>query len=224
MADVCYRRACCYRMLFDVPSSLCYLHCTIFITPSLYVIGSIAFGRRGCCCARYCCHIATIWTAINVLARSSQSGVLIPCSFQHSCSRYRLVIIKVIFEFVSNLTREQIPLEAKARNWSGSSFQVEHKTVWVKSWKWKAGSEKLEMMVAGCYFWLVRGCQETGIFQQDLPVPSHKLTSNHRVCITVNHNTADQGPCSLDWWRYQPMWRRRMTEHAPAATRVAIAF
>jgi hypothetical protein len=39
-----------------------------------------------------------------------------------------------------------------------------------------------------------------------------------------NHHVTDQDSCSLDWRRYQPMWRRRMTGRALAATKVAIAF
>ena len=30
-------------------------------------------------------------------------------------------------------------------------------------------------MVAGCHFWLVGGCRETGIFRHDPPLLSHKL-------------------------------------------------
>ena len=36
------------------------LHCAILTTPSLYIVGSIAFGRRGTCYTRYRCHVPTI--------------------------------------------------------------------------------------------------------------------------------------------------------------------
>jgi hypothetical protein len=39
-----------------VRSLMCYLYCAIFITLLLYVVGSIAFNRRGRYYARYCCH------------------------------------------------------------------------------------------------------------------------------------------------------------------------
>ena len=41
MPDACHRHAA-----IIVRSLVCHLHCAIFIVPSLYVVGSIAFGRR----------------------------------------------------------------------------------------------------------------------------------------------------------------------------------
>jgi hypothetical protein len=42
VANACHRRACRYRSFFNMPSSMPRL-----IMPLLYIMGSIAFGRRG---------------------------------------------------------------------------------------------------------------------------------------------------------------------------------
>jgi len=60
-----------YCTLVGMPSLLCHLYYATFITLSLYIVGSIAFGRRGRCYTRYRCHTTIIRTTINVLARSS---------------------------------------------------------------------------------------------------------------------------------------------------------
>lgn len=42
VADACHCRARRYRTFFNVPASMCHLNIPLF-----YVVGSIAFGRRG---------------------------------------------------------------------------------------------------------------------------------------------------------------------------------
>ena len=65
-----------------------------------------------------------------------------------------------------------------------------------------------------------------GNFPAIRPYPATVITvSNNKFYRDCrNHDAVDQGLYSLDWRKYQPKWRRRMTWHAPAATRVAIAI
>jgi len=67
--------------------------------------------------------------------------VLIPCSFRDSSSYYGLVIIEVIFKFVSNLVENGFPSEARvgieAVRCFKQSINSLRENLEVKSWKMK---------------------------------------------------------------------------------------
>ena len=85
-----------------------------------------------------------------------------------------------------------------------------------KKWKSEVKIREFEAFPREGFRWLRKGplsaigiCRKTGTF---------------RIGIYYDHTTADQDPQSLNWRRYRPLGRRRVTGYALAATRVAIAF
>jgi hypothetical protein len=83
MADACNCRARRYRMLFNVPSSMCHLHCAIFIVPSSL-------------CHLHYAIIIMSWVISPLVVGGA---AVLPIAFT-GC-----VIDKVIFELVSSLAR-----------------------------------------------------------------------------------------------------------------------
>jgi hypothetical protein len=109
------------------------------------------------------------------------------------------------------------------------------------SWNWKVGTERL--VLKGWYWKAGSGCLPLlpGRRMSGNRKLSGKIRSSHRIQQFSSHgvlrhynnkiyreyrnyDAANQGPCSLNWRKYQPMWRRRITGRALAATNVAIAF